>query len=43
VRAEYLRSMADGIMKTAQMHEQAIADIIAAGVSTLAEIEEAAA
>ncbi len=43
VRAEYLRSMADGIMKTAQMHEQAIADIIAAGVTTLAEIEEAAA
>ena len=43
VRAEYLRSMADGIMRTAQMHEQAIADITAAGVSTLAEIEEAAA
>ena len=42
MRAEYLRSMADGIMKTVQMHEEAIADIIAAGVTTLAEIEEAA-
>lgn len=42
-RAEFLRRMADGIMQTVQMHEQAIADIVAAGVTTLAELEEDAA
>jgi len=30
-------------MQTVQMHEQAIADITAAGVTTLAELEEDAA
>lgn len=42
-RAEFLRRMADGLMQTVQMHEQAIADITAAGVTTLAELEEDAA
>ena len=42
-RAEYLLSLAAGLTRTAEMHEQAIADIVAAGVTTLAELEEDAA
>jgi hypothetical protein len=42
MRASYLRRMAQGILRTVEMHEQAIADITAAGVTTLAELEDAA-
>jgi len=39
-RREYLLSLAAGVMRTAEMHQQAIDDILAAGVTTLADLEE---
>jgi len=42
LRAAYLRTKANGLIRTAQRHEQAAADIEAAGVTCLAEIVEVA-
>jgi len=42
LRAQYLRRKSDGLIRTAQRHEQAAADIEAAGVTCLAEIVEVA-